>query len=259
MTSIFDSDSDSAPLSKRARRGRGAPSQAFELVRVVRAVPSTETLPNEIVLPHCAFVVGSAVEGAYAVCLEHPSLSRFVSRTHAEFGPAGDGHYVADRGSTNGTWLNGERLPAHEKRALLNGDNLTFGEPNVLLQLAHTPNCYTYVYQRRTVHAGSDDKNICALCAADCVDPHTIVPCGHTFCRGCIGERLTSAQRNACPSCSEELIVPIAIPCHVVRQQSEPFERRGKHEFGRPVSSFVARKLRDKGIFNMRTSQMGLL
>ena len=35
------------------------------------------------------------------------------------------------------------------------------------------------------------------------------------------------------------------------RRDPEVFERHGRHDFDRPISSFVARKLRHKGIFKM--------
>jgi len=141
--------------------------------------------------------VGSARSGANTMCLEHPCLSRFVSRCHAEFGPSDDGHYVADKGSTNGTWVNGRRLRPHVKRTLVVGDILTFGEPNVLVQFTQTPNCYAYIYQEKL-------------------------------------------QEN-----------PRAASSRVGRRDPEMFERHGKHDFGRPMSAYVAQKLSDKGIYKI--------
>jgi hypothetical protein len=209
------SNLDSEPLSNRGSKqprpnlDQSDHTREFELSRVRREVAPTETLPDEISLPRCSFEVGSTAEGANALCLEHPSLSRFVSRSHAEFGPSGDGHYVADRGSTNGTWVNGERLKPHHRRALVTGDKLTFGEPTVVVQLAQTLNCYAYVYQERTM----------------------------------------GAQK-------EKLIVPYAAPSRGESVYPESFERSGQHDFGRPISPFIARKLRDKGIYKMHSDTM---
>ena len=51
-----------------------------------------------------------------------------VSRMHARFAVEGDGIIsVRDLNSTNGTWLNGERLRPNESRALQQGDYLRLG------------------------------------------------------------------------------------------------------------------------------------
>ena len=51
-----------------------------------------------------------------------------VSRMHARFAVEGDGIIsVRDLNSTNGTWLNGERLRPNESRALQQGDHLRLG------------------------------------------------------------------------------------------------------------------------------------
>lgn len=52
-----------------------------------------------------------------------------VSRRHAEVLKSGDGQYsLLDNGSTNGTRLNGELLPANEERLLAPGDRIHIGE-----------------------------------------------------------------------------------------------------------------------------------
>jgi hypothetical protein len=184
------SNDASASSSKRARRDLGGTRGSFELKRVMRKLKSTATLPDVILLPHGAFVVGSQAKGVNAVCLEHASLSRLVSRTHAEFAPKGDGHYVMDLGSTNGTFVNGKQLEPHARRSLQHGDCLTFGERMVTVPTTEeTTNCYAYVYQRRAPAVLSS-------------------------------------------------MLPL----------------RGKHDFGRPITSFVGRKLRDTGIYKMHLS-----
>ena len=52
-----------------------------------------------------------------------------VSKFHAYFAKDGtDGqHYVCDANSTNGTYVNGERVAPHEKKALTDGDTVSFG------------------------------------------------------------------------------------------------------------------------------------
>ncbi len=55
-------------------------------------------------------------------------LDDAVSRRHAEVVKRGDSYYLVDTGSTNGTLLNGERLPAQEERLLAYGDRIRIGD-----------------------------------------------------------------------------------------------------------------------------------
>lgn len=48
----------------------------------------------------------------------------FVSRKHGEIGKDEKGYYYVDIGSTNGTYYNGEKIAAHSKKYLNNGDVL---------------------------------------------------------------------------------------------------------------------------------------
>jgi uncharacterized ubiquitin-like protein YukD len=50
-----------------------------------------------------------------------------ISRRHAQIEGQGGAFHLADLGSTNGTKLNGERLPPQQKRPLKNGDVIEFG------------------------------------------------------------------------------------------------------------------------------------
>jgi hypothetical protein len=56
----------------------------------------------------------------------------YVSRRHAHIIKARNGYFVADLGSSNGTLVNGRRLPAQRPQLLRNGDEITIGE--VVLQ-----------------------------------------------------------------------------------------------------------------------------
>ena len=51
-----------------------------------------------------------------------------VSRMHARFGVDEEGKMsVRDLNSTNGTWLNGERLQPNESRRVETGDHIRLG------------------------------------------------------------------------------------------------------------------------------------
>ena len=58
------------------------------------------------------------------VILPHGSISKI----HAIFHRHGVSWLIEDRGSTNGTYLDGVRLPAQERRVLNDGSRLRFGE-----------------------------------------------------------------------------------------------------------------------------------
>lgn len=62
------------------------------------------------------------------VVIIHPE----VSRAHAQLVWQDDTYWVEDLSSTNGTWVNGRRLPPHEPTALKPGDVIGLG-PNVRL------------------------------------------------------------------------------------------------------------------------------
>jgi hypothetical protein len=50
-----------------------------------------------------------------------------VSRLHSRLSRKGEQWFIEDLGSTNGTFLNGARLPPHQKIPIHEGDTLTFG------------------------------------------------------------------------------------------------------------------------------------
>ncbi len=51
-----------------------------------------------------------------------------VSREHAEIQPSDKGFFLIDLDSTNGTLLNGYRLPSNQAYPLTNGDEVRFGD-----------------------------------------------------------------------------------------------------------------------------------
>jgi pSer/pThr/pTyr-binding forkhead associated (FHA) protein len=56
---------------------------------------------------------------------------RYLSRHHAEITRVGDEWFVADSGSVNGTYLNGERLSA--RTPIKPGDMITIGDNEILV------------------------------------------------------------------------------------------------------------------------------
>jgi predicted component of type VI protein secretion system len=58
-----------------------------------------------------------------------------VSRLHAVIKRSGDRVSIMDLGSSNGTYLNGKRLPTNTEQVLHHGDVLTFGKLKVQILL----------------------------------------------------------------------------------------------------------------------------
>jgi hypothetical protein len=62
--------------------------------------------------------------------------SQFVSRKHASITVEGDKIYLTDLGSASGTKLNGERLPAQQRREIKIGDKIEFADVDAELRQA---------------------------------------------------------------------------------------------------------------------------
>jgi FHA domain len=89
--------------------------------RLVVAASPTLTLGEEHALDSAAFTVGRS--SANDIELQGDD---FASARHARFEPRGDGVWVHDLGSTNGTFVNGVKLNAPRK--LRAGDVVRVGE-----------------------------------------------------------------------------------------------------------------------------------
>jgi len=69
-------------------------------------------------------------EGEQVIGLDlsaHHAMQQGVSREHAALIPTPEGLLIADLGSTNGTWVNGEYLEPGYRHALSSGDQIELG------------------------------------------------------------------------------------------------------------------------------------
>jgi len=64
-------------------------------------------------------------------------LKKIVSRRHAIVERCEDGYQLADLGSRNGTFLNGERVPPNTLQLLKQGDEIEFGKNGVKFRFAN--------------------------------------------------------------------------------------------------------------------------
>ncbi len=63
---------------------------------------------------------------------------KIISRRHAQIEQDGGRFYITDLGSANGTRLNGQRLPPHQKTPLWPGDQIELGKNGVFLTFEAT-------------------------------------------------------------------------------------------------------------------------
>ncbi len=121
------------PLPDAAMAAGGNAQATMMAVPVAKAQPSLSILQSppelalgsKIPLQPLPFVVGR-VEGS--LLLKEPN----ISRRHAEisFDAARQVHLITDLNSSNGTFVNGQRIPAGQPVQLINGAVINFG-PNV--------------------------------------------------------------------------------------------------------------------------------
>jgi hypothetical protein len=83
--------------------------------------PGSLLLPTGDRVPLGEYAVSIGRQNDCTIVLGDPN----VSRRHAEIRPAGDGFSVVDLGSTNGTRVNGMRIPS--ERRLVDGDEVRCG------------------------------------------------------------------------------------------------------------------------------------
>ncbi|MBO4548860.1 MAG: FHA domain-containing protein [Abditibacteriota bacterium] len=124
------------PVNLRKCRRCGGELMDIPLTR--DSVPEEGPRPGETPARACALLLpdGSRFPVTEATVLGREGALRealkdrpFVSRRHCELIPGPEGLFVRDLGSTNGTWLNGQRLGCEPRRAE-NGSRLVLaGDP----------------------------------------------------------------------------------------------------------------------------------
>jgi hypothetical protein len=97
---------------------------------VVLAAPEGRPVPGTAIPLDAVNSIGRDINNAIVVD------DSFVSAEHALLTFRGRAWYVEDRGSTNGTWLNGQRVESY--LPLGYGDELQIGQVRFRLERAHT-------------------------------------------------------------------------------------------------------------------------
>lgn len=65
------------------------------------------------------------------VDLSDLDVSKICSRKHAAIEFNEKGYVIKDLGSSNGTWINGHRIPPENAQPIINGDEIVFGKNGV--------------------------------------------------------------------------------------------------------------------------------
>ncbi|MER3409828.1 MAG: FHA domain-containing protein [Thermoleophilia bacterium] len=125
-------------IVRSASRDLRAPQESMVLAPPAPAPSSPSPSPGRLVV-----VSGPQAEDGRALVLDAASLTigrgldndlvldqdRFASLVHARVQPRPDGVWIEDAGSTNGTYVNGERLS--QPRRLQPGDVIRLGETDL--------------------------------------------------------------------------------------------------------------------------------
>ena len=89
----------------------------------IRLSSMNKSIASDLVICEFPSILGSKVTEAQTVL-----PCQGISRKHALLEQEAGRYYLSDLGSTNGTWLNGERLLPNEKKVLVNEDLITFAD-----------------------------------------------------------------------------------------------------------------------------------
>jgi hypothetical protein len=160
-------------------------------------------------------------------------------------------HYIMDKHSRDGTYVNGKKIPPKTRHSLKHGDLVAFGK-----LLLDESNCYTYVYQRvPSLNSNVRAEVTCTVCMGFFIDPYSVTPCGHTFCRDCIGGWLQATDNKTdCPLCREEICCPFAIPCRMANtvlkdySPADFFECNRKRRKNTTLEEYITPTAMSKGI-----------
>lgn len=81
-----------------------------------------------------------------------------------------------------------------------------------------------YVMQHVPPNAENiEDDMRCAICYSIFSNPFSVVPCGHNFCRDCIGAWLEAGHNLSCPTCNARITIPFALPNPSLRNVIEAY------------------------------------
>jgi pSer/pThr/pTyr-binding forkhead associated (FHA) protein len=86
-----------------------------------------------IILKHFPFMIGR-LEGQVDYCVKNPA----VGKLHAEIIKTGEGYYISDMNSRNGTMINGERIDPTTETIIKSGDCITLANEEFIFCCSNT-------------------------------------------------------------------------------------------------------------------------
>ena len=107
----------------------------------VLRVENVDTQQRMLLFPRDELYIGRQESGHAKPDMDLSMWGAFhkgVSREHARIIRSDTEILLVDCGSTNGTWRNGHRLPAHKAEPLCDGDEVTFGSLTVRMFFQQT-------------------------------------------------------------------------------------------------------------------------
>lgn len=124
---LIDCDHDIEKISTLVEPILEAPKRAstpyyIQAVTTGRTAFLTTNLPDSE-QPQLTAIASTWLIGRSRNCAI-PVVNASISRCHAVIGHTSEGFYIMDVGSSNGTFLNGQRLPVLERRSLKDGNTI---------------------------------------------------------------------------------------------------------------------------------------
>lgn len=117
-------------LSTTMPNGTSSLGEKREVILLIRGMAERLVITEEAAFKLGRFDIGPKGENDVDL-VPYGAIDRGVSRLHAQIHLEGENLYITDLGSTNGTYLSGQKLEPHTPALLRKGDELLIGRLQV--------------------------------------------------------------------------------------------------------------------------------